>query len=71
MKIRYREFFTQLIGARLCDDERMSWLDLEGWLWSSFAFGDDGVHHIQRTEPDWGDVTKMPGYYEPEGFVIQ
>lgn len=74
MKISYREFHAQLLGARLCDEGRWTKLNQEACLWGMWAFGDDGVHYVpssHRRESDWGDVTKMPGYYEPEGFVIQ
>lgn len=57
MKISYREFYTQLIGARLCDEHQWTNLRQEDCLWSMFAFSDEGVHYIRplhrhAIEPD-------------------
>lgn len=75
MKISYREFYTQLIGARLCDEHQWTSLKQEDCLWSMFEFDDHGATYrsprYRHNEPDWGDVTKVPGYYEPEAWVIQ
>lgn len=46
MKMSYREFHSQLLGARLCDQQRWRAFNLEACLWSQFAFDDEGASYI-------------------------
>ena len=51
---------------------------MEESLWAMFAFDDSGATWLNVderravAEPDWGSwVKNRPGYFEPEGMVIQ
>ena len=53
MKISYREFNSQLVGARLVDEHRWTNLNQEAALWEMFAFGNDGAYYLSPTEKGW------------------
>ena len=78
MKITFKQFFAQLTGARYMDEYRWTNLQFEQSLWEMFSFDDTGATYLDAyarraaAEPDWGAwVKSRPGYFEPEGMVIQ
>jgi len=56
MMITYREFYTQLIGARLADEQRWMRLNLEAALWGMMTFDDRGVWYVPAREREEGAV---------------
>lgn len=76
MTITYSEFLTRLLGAQM-SDYRMPNLAIEDWLWSRFAFGDDGAHYLQQlSEPPaqpgmdlW--AARQPGLCIPDVHILQ
>lgn len=82
MKLTYKQFHAQLVGARACDEQRWTRLNMEAALWEQFAFDDVGarwlgVQQRQRStsDNDWlrAELKAMskPGYFCPTAMVIQ
>jgi hypothetical protein len=57
--VTIKEYLVQLLGAKTFDQERPG-MNLEEWLWESFAFDDQGAHYIRHdSRPSrvaWGEV---------------
>ena len=74
MKITMQEFITQLNGAKALDAFRWRHIDMARVLVDQFSFDDTSATYLSPVvqEPDWGAWAKRrPGYFEPEGMVVQ
>ena len=73
MKISHKQFMQQLTGARYMDETVWRQMQTERELWSMFAFDDNGAHYIDAGARNncAAAVTKSPGYFEPEAWIVQ